>query len=192
MRHDGRHKQEEKVKPASGLSYVGGKVLWAVITFIVLSLLIFLLLSAADASAASYGDINGDGRIDVRDVVLVTRHTLGMELIPEIKRPYADVNGDGLVNVQDITLIMQKALGLIDRFPAAARPGSELIQDFITADGITPGNKLVIVVLNVSDPENYEVTVGDTLLNYRESVGGFTGEVDTDSADIRQTEVTRK
>lgn len=65
----------------------------------------------------TYGDLNGDGYIDIIDVVLVMRHVLMLSNLPEDIIKYADVNGDGDINVIDVTLIMRRSLGLISRFP---------------------------------------------------------------------------
>ncbi len=62
------------------------------------------------------GDVNDDGRIDIQDVSLVTRHVMGIESILASQMEAADVNGDGNVDIQDIALITQRALGMIDNF----------------------------------------------------------------------------
>lgn len=97
-----------------------GKRAGAKLTLVVLSVFLFLLLFAPTASAATYGDINNDGKINVQDVVLVMKHVLELETLTDAQKAVADVNGDGAINVQDVTLIMQYALGLIDEFPHAA------------------------------------------------------------------------
>ena len=48
-------------------------------------------------------DVNGDGQVDIRDLVLVGRH-LG-ETIEEPIHPNPDVNGDGVVDILDLVLI---------------------------------------------------------------------------------------
>lgn len=63
------------------------------------------------------GDLTGDGDVSVLDVVLTSRHLLGLEELTAEQVENADVNGDGRVDVLDVTLIMKKALGLIDTFP---------------------------------------------------------------------------
>ena len=146
-----------------------------VLKIILISLIIFFLLASTQTSAARYGDINGYGRIDVNDVVLAMRHALGMESLDGERKVRADVNGDGAVNVQDVSLIMQKSLGLIDSFPGL---GAHLVDEFIVADGISPGNKFVIVTLDVSDPGSYQVSLGEKDLDYSGSIEGFIGEVD--------------
>ncbi len=62
------------------------------------------------------GDINGDNRVDVQDVVMVTRHVLNYNQLDKNLQQLADVNDDGIVDVRDVTMIMQFALGLIDTF----------------------------------------------------------------------------
>ena len=62
------------------------------------------------------GDINGDNMIDVRDVVMVTRHVLNYDKLEPNQLQSADVNNDGIVDVRDVALIMQFALGLIAKY----------------------------------------------------------------------------
>lgn len=62
------------------------------------------------------GDVNGDGEIDVQDVVLTIRHALEIELLSGGALERADVNGDGEIDILDVTLIMRFSLGLIDSF----------------------------------------------------------------------------
>ncbi len=80
--------------------------------FILLSLFLFLTLFPSPAIAAQLGDVNGDGQINVLDVVMVMKHVLDIDdpLTPA-QQELADMNGDGLLNVLDATLVMQKALG---------------------------------------------------------------------------------
>ncbi len=154
-----------------------GKTARTILVVIVLSILIFLLLLYADTSAVQYGDLNGDGRIDVQDAVAVMRHTLGMELLSETQIILADVNGDGAVNVQDVSLIMQKTLGFIDEFPVRSGSGSHLVEKVIIAEGISPGFKVVIVILKVPDPENYRVEIKGFSLKFSDQLEAFVGEV---------------
>jgi hypothetical protein len=81
-----------------------------------------LTMDAAKEATAHFfkikmGDITGSGTINVSDVTLVARHTLGISALTGAQLEKADVNGDGVVNVLDVTLIMRYALGLINSFP---------------------------------------------------------------------------
>lgn len=63
------------------------------------------------------GDINGDGVIDVNDVIMAMQHVLGLTQLNENQQLAADVNADGTINIEDLVLIMRYILGLIQRFP---------------------------------------------------------------------------
>ena len=56
------------------------------------------------------GDVNGDGSVDVQDVVLTVNYAIGRN--PEhFNADAADMNHDGSVDVQDVVLIVNKAIG---------------------------------------------------------------------------------
>ncbi len=55
------------------------------------------------------GDINGDGTVDISDVILCLRQAVGLDTPnPSV----ADMNGDGIVDISDVILILRKAIGL--------------------------------------------------------------------------------
>ena len=63
-----------------------------------------------------YGDLNGDGEIDIRDVSQLVLYCNGyITLSPNTLA--ADVSGDGKVTVEDIELLVQYCNELIDSFP---------------------------------------------------------------------------
>ena len=66
-----------------------------------------------------YGDIDGDGEVDVKDVTLTMQHVLKIKKFDDGQLEAADVNGDSKVDVNDVVLIMQYVLGLIDSFEVA-------------------------------------------------------------------------
>lgn len=89
------------------------------ITFaVVVAVIVF---AAAVTGAPDYvaGDVNGDGKIDVRDVVLAQKHVLKIQYPPltAVQLSAADVNGDGEIDVSDVVAIMKIALGLIESYP---------------------------------------------------------------------------
>ena len=75
------------------------------LSLVLLCVLLFLLLSSTAALAAMMGDVNGDGRINVQDVILVQKHILSPNLTTA-QQAVADVNGNGVINVRDAILIM--------------------------------------------------------------------------------------
>lgn len=66
---------------------------------------------------AERGDVNGDGGINVLDVLAVVNHILGIVLLDEDGQWRADCNGDGSVNVLDALGIVNKILGIGECVP---------------------------------------------------------------------------
>ncbi|MDY6827596.1 MAG: dockerin type I domain-containing protein [Bacillota bacterium] len=62
------------------------------------------------------GDVDGNGRININDVVMVMRDILALETLSYDKRLQADVNEDGRVDIVDVALMQRRALGLISSF----------------------------------------------------------------------------
>ena len=56
------------------------------------------------------GDVNGDGKINVADIVKVAAHVKGIRKLDDLAA--ADVNGDGKINVTDISKIAAHVKGL--------------------------------------------------------------------------------
>ena len=57
-----------------------------------------------------WGDVNGDGGVDVIDVSLALDYTLQPESVKTFNTIIADVSEDGSVNSEDVALILQKVL----------------------------------------------------------------------------------
>ena len=53
------------------------------------------------------GDVNGDGSVDVIDIVMVINYILDGSYITE-----ADVNEDGVLNILDIVILTTLILGV--------------------------------------------------------------------------------
>ena len=65
-----------------------------------------------DNLCGNTGDVNGDGGVNVVDVVQVVSHVLAPEgTLDAVGRCEADSNGDGVVNVVDIVLLVNSILG---------------------------------------------------------------------------------
>lgn len=59
-----------------------------------------------------YGDVNGDGKANVLDAILINRSTIGLYKIGGIYLVAADVNHDAKVNVLDAIIINRSTIGL--------------------------------------------------------------------------------
>lgn len=60
-----------------------------------------------------YGDVNGDGRVNILDATLIQKHIAELEKLNEKQMKIADVNHDGNVNILDVTEIQKIAAELI-------------------------------------------------------------------------------
>ncbi|MBQ8967292.1 dockerin type I domain-containing protein [Ruminococcus sp.] len=59
-----------------------------------------------------YGDLNGDGEIDVTDVMLIASHVKAIRALTDDRMEAADVDGNGDVNVTDLTSIAAHVKGI--------------------------------------------------------------------------------
>ncbi len=90
---------------------------------------LFILIMSTTVSAQTImGDVNGDGRVDVKDVVLIQKHVLGKISLTAQQRDVADVNGDGLIDARDVTLVMQRSIGKITTFPLQVTKVDEIFK----------------------------------------------------------------
>jgi len=121
---------------------------------VLFSLIILLSIFSSVALASMLGDVNEDGEIDVRDVVLIMKHVLEIEYLDDAQQELADVNQDGDVNINDVTMVMQYALGLINNFPGNA---AEVVSVKAASKTVDSGTEL-----NAIDfPEQVEVVLDD-------------------------------
>lgn len=66
-----------------------------------------------------YGDVNGDGKVNVIDANMARRYAAKLIDLNAAQFMAADVNGDGKVNVMDANIIRRYVAKLIDTFPVA-------------------------------------------------------------------------
>ena len=65
--------------------------------------------------AVTWGDVNGDEKVDSTDAVLILRYAA--QLGVDIDTTAADVNGDGKIDSTDAVLVLRYAAQLITKFP---------------------------------------------------------------------------
>lgn len=66
-----------------------------------------------------YGDLNGDGEIDITDAGLLIQYCNGMRELTEEQLAAADLNDDGEASLADAALLVQYCNGLINSFPVS-------------------------------------------------------------------------
>jgi hypothetical protein len=57
------------------------------------------------------GDINGDGSVNIQDIIFLINFILGTDDPDTGEFNAADMNGDGVLNIQDIILLVNSILG---------------------------------------------------------------------------------
>ena len=64
-----------------------------------------------EITAVIYGDSNGDGKITIKDIILIQRNILGYTKLVGAYKEAGDVNKDGKITIKDIILIQRNILG---------------------------------------------------------------------------------
>ncbi|TYQ18193.1 UNVERIFIED_CONTAM: arabinoxylan arabinofuranohydrolase [Acetivibrio alkalicellulosi] len=76
----------------------------------------FMFETEDSNNSISLGDLNGDGKIDSTDVILLRRHLLDITPLTETALLNADLNKDGRIDSTDYALIRRYILGIISSF----------------------------------------------------------------------------
>ncbi|MBR3423981.1 MAG: dockerin type I repeat-containing protein, partial [Clostridia bacterium] len=58
------------------------------------------------------GDANGDGRVDMRDVLLMRKHILNIQKVTAANFDNADMDGDGRISMKDVLAVRKKILNI--------------------------------------------------------------------------------
>ncbi|MBQ7714635.1 MAG: hypothetical protein IJT70_02070 [Clostridia bacterium] len=58
------------------------------------------------------GDANGDGRVDMRDVLLMRKHILNIRKVLPANFENADMDGDGVIRMNDVLAVRKKILNI--------------------------------------------------------------------------------
>ena len=100
----------------------------------VLSVLLIILMSALNVSAALWvwlgGDMDGDGEITVKEATMIQKHIANIIDFDKEQKVIADVDGDKNVTVKDATMIQKRCAGIIDSFPVERIPYNTEIYSF--------------------------------------------------------------
>lgn len=75
----------------------------------------FVLGSAQPGGETTLGDVNGDGKWNAEDTLLVLQYGAGKIELTDDQKVKSDVNHDGKYNAEDTLLILQYGAGKIDK-----------------------------------------------------------------------------
>lgn len=74
-------------------------------------------VGGAGVMAVYYGDPNGDGVVDMGDLLTIEQYVAGLAVPTQDQFRRADVNGDGTLDMTDVLLVEQYIAGFITQFP---------------------------------------------------------------------------
>ena len=99
------------------------------------------------------GDANGDGSINVTDVMLIVNHILGNTL-PVFVEECANVNGDARIDVADVMLLVNMILNSGNNVPSFALPATSGLEAVSTS-----ANKVDLRMDNMSHYTAFQMQV---------------------------------
>ena len=61
------------------------------------------------------GDVNFDGKVDIMDTRIITKHVCKQKELTEEQKKAADVTADGKVDIKDLRKILRFVCGKVDK-----------------------------------------------------------------------------
>ncbi len=68
--------------------------------------------------AIKFGDVNGDGKVEVGDAIILLRHIVGLNPLVDLYEHAGRVNGEPEITVSDAISVLRYIVQLISQFPA--------------------------------------------------------------------------
>ncbi|MBR4318815.1 MAG: dockerin type I repeat-containing protein [Oscillospiraceae bacterium] len=75
-------------------------------------------LQSPDDKERELGDVNGDGKIDIIDAIMINKAVLGKENLTKAQQKAADINGSGVPDSGDSLQLLKYIIGVIDTLQA--------------------------------------------------------------------------
>lgn len=122
---------------------------------IIATIMLLIMLGITIVSTNTYaatktvGDINGDGKINVTDIVKVAAYLKGYKKLNDEEIKAADVDGNGELNQDDITL-MSLRIKNKKLFPSETRKGD------INLDGKVNVTDLVVMAAHIKSKRTFK------------------------------------
>ena len=121
-----------------------------------------------------WGDVNGDNKINIRDITLISKHIAGTETLTKEQLCFGDVNLDGKTNISDITAIAQYIAGSISAFPCESAAEITVVPaktQYTKGEALqTSGTKILVKNRNTS--VSYELTDNISISGYNPNTVG--------------------
>lgn len=146
-------------------------------------MLVSLALAPSAALQPSYtlGDVNGDGKINAKDSLIIRKCIAG--LITDVPIEAADVSGDGNIDMKDVLLVRKHIARIIT---IVGRPITDNYLSDITLDGVSLSSYTVVL------PEIatvYETYAAELLVDFVKDKSGITMPVAADCDGISSYEI---
>jgi hypothetical protein len=106
----------------------------------------------------SDGDVNGDGSLDVIDIVVLVSHVLGTNPLPESSYCHADMDSNDMINILDIVIMIDIILSQGNRGVDATQATIHELDGTVSvaADGFVGGVQMVL-----SHGDNFHIRLTD-------------------------------
>jgi L-ascorbate metabolism protein UlaG (beta-lactamase superfamily) len=110
------------------------------------------------------GDINGDGGINVIDIVILANHILNIAILEGDDLDRCDCNGDGIVNILDAVNIANVILGIIPECPGGGAKANvypetiaflKQLQSYLSLEEL---NRFMEMVKKVNVPKTFSLS----------------------------------
>ena len=111
-----------------------------IIAFVLCICLAFLSVLYVSAAKYILADANGDGRINIKDVLTLRKCIAGMEV--DIVEGAADINGDGAITISDVLLLRRHFAGLIT---IDSVPITDAVFSDVFISGVNISNYVIVI-----------------------------------------------
>ena len=109
---------------------------------------------------AAKGDLNGDGSINIADIVLVIDVMANLANSDEETKKSADINGDGSINIADIIATIDLMIAQTSNSPTlsmSSRASAMTTNDYISAQ--PEGNDIIVNLNNEQQYSAFQMTI---------------------------------
>lgn len=107
--------EKSKIAEATGLEDINGCTLYLKLGGTDVPSMAATTVEYVDPeSVVTYGDVTGEGDIDIGDAVQILRYEAGLVTFDTVQALAADVTGDGDIDIGDAVRILRYEAGLID------------------------------------------------------------------------------